>query len=166
MDSQQPDGIGSVSARQRTRQAFEDFPGPVAIAGLPPADTAFRWRGENMDGRPWALEAVYSQNGKPVLLVRTVRGSIDWQPAFETNETLRSTLAGNDPEDTLSGATEVDTRLDVDGISLAASRIDLPDRSGIHIEWQGQKLFCVGRTQLIDNLTLRTATSADLVDNG
>lgn len=164
MNNQRPYGDAAVPARQAIWRTFSHFPGPVAIACLTPDDAAFRWRAEDMDGRPWALEAVYSKNRKTVLTVRTVRGgSLEWQPAFETVETLRSTMF-DDRDSAPSDAAETVTSLAVEGVSTQAVRIDHAGRSGVHVEWQGQKVFCVGDTQLIDNLTLRAATSTDFAD--
>ena len=164
MDSQQPDDVSALSARQRIRHSIQHFPGLVAIANPQPEDTALRWRAEDMDDRSWALEAVYTRNGKPVLVVRTVRGSLDWEPAFETDETLRSTMAGANTVDPTSDVPETATSLDIDGTRLAGSRIDLADRSGVYVEWQGQRVFCVGDSLVIDNLLLRTATSLDFAE--
>jgi hypothetical protein len=44
---------------------------------------------------------------------------------------------------------------------VAGTRIDLPGRSGVHLEWTGQHIYCTGDPDLIDGLELRTATAAD-----
>lgn len=138
----------------------EEFPGPVAIADARPAGTMPLCGGEDSDGHPWALQVTYAAAGRDLLRVRTVRGSLDWTPVIRTVENIATAMGvarhGGEP-----AAPEVATTMTVDGLPVPGTRIDLLGRSGVHLDWRGQHVFCVGDPHLVDALELRTGTGAD-----
>jgi hypothetical protein len=133
------------------------FPGPVAIASTPPADALAVYGGEDMDDRPYAVHVEYRVGRRRVVDVRTVRSSLDWTPAFETIEDLGTMMEehGRGP------GNAIPTTVTVDGLPVAGMRIDHPNISGLHLEWQGQNVFCIGERSAIDTLELKTGTPDD-----
>lgn len=165
MRYQQP-GDGPLPQRPDYAQRVEEFPGPVAIACTQPADTIALCGAEDSDGHPWALEVTYAAPGRDRLQVRTVRGSIDWPQTIRSLETLAANLSvfglsGAEAPAEIPTDAEVPTSVVIDGAPVPGTRIDLPDRSGVRLEWQGQHVFCIGERQLIDGVELRAATGAD-----
>lgn len=169
MHYRQP-GEGPIPRHPDYAQLVEQFPGPVAIACAPPEGTMALCGGEDSDGHPWAMQVTYAATGRERLRVRTVRGSIDWPQTIRSVETLGTNLI--DPAEMAAGAdvrrfldsppaAELPTSVVIDGAPVPATRMDLPNRSGVHVEWQGQHVFCVGEAELIDGLELRTATGPD-----
>ena len=156
---------------QRTNYAAkaEEFPGPVAIACAPPEGTIALLGFEDSDDHPWAIDVTYATTGHKQLRVRTVRGTIDWPQRIRSVETLASNMiepvgmagpgAARGPR--IPTAPETPTSIVIDGTPVPATRMDLPNRSGIRVEWQGQHVFCLGEAKLLDSLELRTGTSAD-----
>ena len=49
----------------------------------------------------------------------------------------------------------------IDGSPFAGFRVDYPDCSGLEVDWNGQTVQCVGTTDALDVLTLRSATEED-----
>lgn len=141
-------------------ELVERFPGPVAIACVPPAGSIAMCGYETSDGHPWAVEVTYALDGRDLLRVRTVRGSIDWTEAVRGTESLAGNLGllglPGEPE-----APETSTSVTVDGTAVAGTRIDLPDLSGVRLEWRGQHVFCIGDPRRIDTVELRSASGAD-----
>lgn len=162
-------GDGPIPQRPDYARLVEQFPGPVAIACAPPEGTVPLCGTEESDGHPWAMHVTYASPGRDRLRVRTVRGSIDWPQTIRSVETLAANMI--DAAETAGrrgprGFGELDeqgapTSIVIDGASVPATRIDRPNRSGVHVEWRGQHVFCVGEAQLIDALELRTATGPD-----
>jgi hypothetical protein len=151
-------------------QQAEEFPGSVAIACVPPEGTIALLGFESSDDHPWAVDVTYATTGRNLLRVRTVRGTIDWPQRIRSVETLVSNMI--DPTEMMHGqhvrafledppAPELPTSIVIDGTPVPATRMDLPNRSGIRVEWQGQHVFCLGEAKLLDALELRTGTSAD-----
>ncbi|HEU5331679.1 MAG TPA: hypothetical protein VFU73_02920 [Actinocrinis sp.] len=134
----------------------EEFPGPVAIAVVPPAGTMALCGWEDSDNHPWALHVTYATTGYNALRVRTVRGSVDWEPVIRTVESLGTAMGAEGRT-----APKLATTVKVDGVPIPGTRIDLPRRSGVQLDWQGQRVFSIGDRDLIDDLELRTGTSAD-----
>ena len=153
-------GDGPVPRFPDFAELVEQFPGPVAIARVPPPGTMALCGGEDSDGHPWALQVTYAIPGRELLCVRTVRGMLDWTPVIRTIEDLRTAMRifGLPGEPT---APEVPVSLTVDDVPVPGTRIDLSGRSGVHLDWQGQHVYCLGDAQLLDGLELRTATGAD-----
>jgi hypothetical protein len=154
-------GEGPAPRRPSFEQLVEQFPGPVAIARVPPVDTIALCGGEDSDGHPWALQVTYSGPGQDLLRVRTVRGTLDWTPVIRTVENLQTTMGTYSSVTGRPGAPEIPTSLTVDGVAVAGTRIDLPDRCGVRLPWQGQDVYCVGDPHVIEALELCTGTSAD-----
>jgi hypothetical protein len=163
-------GDGPRPQRPDYAAKAEEFPGPVAIACAPPPGTIALLGFEESDDHPWAIHVTYGTTGRHRLTVRTVRGTVDWPQRIRSIETLRSNMI--DPSEMRNGgdvrgflenppAPETPTSIVIDGEPVPATRMDLPNRSGIHVEWQGQHVFCTGETGLLDALELRTGTSAD-----
>jgi hypothetical protein len=145
----------------------DEFPGPVVIASTPPPGTIPLCGGEHSDGHPWALQVTYATTAGDVLRVRTVRGTIDWPQTIRSVEELATNLSspgshGRQSERDLS-ALETPTTIMIDDSSIPATRINLPsgDRSGVQIDWQDQRVFCIGDPRVIDDLELRSATRGD-----
>jgi hypothetical protein len=159
MHIRQP-GDGPLPEFPDFARRVEEFPGPVAVAVLPPAGTLALCGGEESDGHPWALDVTYSNIGRDVLCVRTVRGTIDWVQVIRSAEDLRSTM-GLFGDDVTADEAEYATSMTVDGQTVPGTRIDLPGRSGVHLEWRGQHVFCTGDPGALDVLELRTGTGAD-----
>jgi hypothetical protein len=146
----------------------EEFPGPVAIARVQPEGTIALLGFEESDDHPWAIQVTYAVTGRDRLRVRTVRGTIDWPQRIRSVETLASNLI--DPAERMHGAElrrfldespETPTSIVIDGEPVPATRMDLPNRSGVHAEWRGQLVFCTGEAPLLDAVELRTATGQD-----
>jgi len=161
-------GDGPRPQRPDYAAKAEEFPGPVAIACAPPQGTIALLGFEDTDDHPWAVQVTYAASGRDVLRVRTVRGSIDWPQRIRSVETLATNLSnsaggirGAQPGRLLDRSPETPTSIVIDGTPVPATRMDLPDRSGIHVEWQGQHVFCTGEASTLDALELRTGTSAD-----
>jgi hypothetical protein len=143
-------------------QLVEEFPGPVAIACASPPDAIGLCGYEESDGHPWSLHVTYAASGRDLLCVRTVRGTVDWEPVIRTIEDLATSMGVfSDSGEFVVPEPGAPTSMKVDGAPVAGTRIDLPDRSGVHVEWNGQHVYCTGDPDLIDALELRTATSAD-----
>lgn len=143
-------------------QLVEEFPGPVAIACASPADAIALSGHEESDGHPWALKVTYATAERDLLCVRTVRGAQDWVPVIRTIESLATSMGVfGRPGEASTSAPETPTTVQVDGASVAGTRIDLPGSSGVHVEWRGQHVYCIGDPDLIDALELRTATGVD-----
>lgn len=151
-------------------QQAEEFPGPVAIACVPPVGTIALLGFESSDDHPWAVDVTYASPDANRLRVRTVRGTIDWPQRIRSVETLTANMI--DPAEMMHGqdvrgflddppARELPTSIVIDGTPVPATRMDLPNRSGIRVEWQGQHVFCLGEASTLDALELRTGTSAD-----
>lgn len=156
------------------RQA-EEFPGPVAIACVRPDGTIPLLGFEDSDDHRWAVDVTYTTPGGQSssgnrLRVRTVRGTIDWPQTIRSEETLADNMI--DPAEMMHGqdvrafldapsAPELPTSIVIDGTPVSGTRMDLPNRSGIRVEWQGQHVFCLGEAPLLDALELRTGTGAD-----
>jgi hypothetical protein len=153
-------GSGPVPQHPDFARLVEEFPGPVAIATATPAGTMVLCGSEESDGHPWALQVTYAAAEGNLLCVRTVRGSLDWTPVHSRIESLSATMRvhrrAGEPADP-----EVATTMTVDGATVPGTRIDLPGRSGVQLDWQGQLVFCTGDPGLIDVLELRTGTGAD-----
>lgn len=163
-------GEGPLPPPPDFARLVEEFPGPVAIACAAPEGTLALCGGEDSDGHPWALSVTYAVTGRDRLRVRTVRGTIDWPQTIRSVEDLASNMI--DPTEMMNGgdvrgflenppAPETPTSIVIDGEPVPATRMDLPNRSGIHVQWRGQHVFCTGEAQLLDALELRTATGAD-----
>jgi hypothetical protein len=157
-----PAGEGPIPRRPDFAQLVEEFPGPVVIAVTPPAGAIPLCGGEDSDGHPWALQVTYAASGRDLLRVRTVRGALDWEPVIRTIENLATNMgvSGRSSE-SAARAPETPAIMMVDGEPVAGTRIDLPGRSGVHLEWTGQHIYCTGDPDLIGGLELRTATAAD-----
>lgn len=153
-------GEGPVPRLPDFARKVEEFPGPVAIAEVRPAGTLPLCGGEDSDGHPWALQVTYATTERDVLRVRTARGSLDWTPVIRTIETL-STAMRTAVDTDEPAAPELATTMKVDGVPVPGTRIDLPGRSGVHLDWQGQNVYCIGDPHLLDDLELRTGTGAD-----
>jgi hypothetical protein len=155
---------GGPAAPQRPdyAQLVEEFPGPVAIACASPADAIALCGYEKSDEHPWALQVTYAARERDLLCVRTVRGTVDWAPVIRTVEDLATSMGVfSRSGEAGASAPEIPTIMQIDGAAVAGTRIDLPGRSGVHVEWRDQHVFCIGDPDLIDVLELRTATGAD-----
>lgn len=163
-------GEGSLPQRPDYAQRAVEFPGPVAVACAPPEGTIALLGFEESDDHPWSVDVTYAAPGGNRLRVRTVRGTIDWPQRIRTIETLAGNLI--DPEEMAAGhdvrgflenpsAPETPASIVIDGAPIPATRMDLPNRSGIHVEWRGQHVFCTGEAGLLDTLELRTGTEPD-----
>lgn len=151
-------GDGPVPQLPDFARRVEEFPGPVAIADVAPPGTMALCGWEESDGHPWALHVTYATLGHDVLRVRTVRGLQDWTPVIRTVEDLATAMhAGR-------AASEFATTMMVDGVPVEGTRLDLPGRSGVRLDWQGQRVFCIGDREVVDNLKLRTGTGADFAE--
>lgn len=159
MHYRQP-GEKPVPRQHDFARSVEQFPGPVAIARTSPAGTIALCGGEDADGHPWSLQVTYAATTRDVLRVRTVRGTLDWKPVIGTVENLATNLGVYGRQRELN-APEYPITMTVDGAEVPGTRIDLPDRSGVHLDWQGQHVYCTGDPHALDDLDLRTATSAD-----
>ena len=151
-------GDGPVPQLPDFARRVEEFPGPVAIADVLPPGTMALCGGEESDGHPWALHVTYATESRDVLRVRTVRGSQDWTPVIRTVEDLATAMHAHGTAPGLA------TTMTVDGLPVQGTRIDLPGRSGVQLDWQGQRVFCIGDRELIDSLELRTGTGADFAE--
>ncbi len=162
-------GDGPIPQRPDYAQLVEEFPGPVAIACAPPDGTITLCGSEETDGHPWAMDVTYASPPRDRLRVRTVRGSIDWPQTIRSVETLAGNMIDPLEMADLRGPQRFDeldepgtpTSIVIDGTPVPGTRIDRPNRSGIHVEWRGQHVFCVGEAQLVDTVELRTATGPD-----
>jgi hypothetical protein len=166
------------------------FPGAVAIARNPPVGSTASALFES-DGQPWAVQVVYAGPGDERLVVRTVRprgeGALPSMTVEDLGSWVRAFAYGAfgpkpvEPDsltewrtwqaDRMAAWQEVRTdfdRLDravvrvlVDGMSVAASRADVPVCTGIELNLGGCTVYCVGRASVIDALELRTGTGVD-----
>lgn len=153
-------GEGPVRPGADFAQKVAAFPGPVVIASAVPEGTRVQWGGEDADGHPWSLHVAYVAGSRKLLKVRTVRGTLDWTPVIETIEDFGTMMMdlGHD------GEPEMPVTVTVDGLPVTGIRVDLPDISGVHLNWQGQLVFCFGDRSVIDTMELRTGTPADFAE--
>ena len=163
-------GDGPLPQRPDYAQRALEFPGPVVIACTPPDGTLTLLGFEDTDDHPWAIDVTYAVPGRKRLRVRTVRGAIDWPQRIRSLETLATNMINTDgigPGDDLGRfvaepqTPETPTSIVIDGESVPATRMDLPNCSGIGVEWRGQRIFCTGEPGLLDTLELRTGTGPD-----
>jgi len=161
-----------AAARARTREHVRDFPGPIAVACVPPPGSRCGIGGQNENGRPFALHVHYrSPEGGPRLLVRTKPVPVPpdplFPPPFVTIDTLRDAVGtyyssaplGAWPRDEHPAETAV--QILIDEVPTAGFRIDLASCSAVELDWNGQTVQCVSDAATIDGLSLRTGRDED-----
>jgi hypothetical protein len=171
-------------------EMWDRFPGPVAIPAGQVGGSAPQAGFAANDDDPWSIDLDYSASGEHLLTVRTVRSRDGLDPYGLPVEDLAGAIidfenrggatpsprpSSQDPEawveqhiaaSRLSRAEvartpTVATSMRIDGIETPGIRVDVSGRAAVQLAWGPQTVFCAGRPEIVDALTLRSAVPED-----
>jgi len=172
-------------------EIFARFPGHVVVAhddlGL---GAMASWQYHEVDGIPWALEAIYGRDASHLLVVKTVRPPVGLDPRgmpvesdaiqisnfvhhAEITATPERYGPGHEPgprdhlerfrraQQAVDQAQPQTMTVSCDGLALLGSRIIALDCCVARVTWDGSTIWCTGRPEIIGRVVLRTATVDD-----